>query len=206
MSAAAVEHPCDGEPPTLLEEADLLMEQLPGYRVEIIGGILTVTPPPDGPHAEVLTTLMVPFLSAGLHNEETKVLQSIGLWLPRGAEDYAIPDLAIVDGDYAAHLIAHNCYDPVVFRLVLEVTSSNYNQDLRAKVSVYAEADIPVYVIVNRKHNRVHVLTEPVGSDYASHQIFAAGQQAPLPASIGGDVTLDVAAVLQAGATVRAKD
>ncbi|WUW01098.1 Uma2 family endonuclease [Streptomyces sp. NBC_01471] len=88
----------------------------------------------------------------------------------------------------------------------LEVTSSNYNQDLRAKVSVYAEADIPVYVIVNRKHQRVHVLTEPVGSDYASHQIFAAGQQAPLPASIGGDVTLDVTSVLQAGAPVRAKD
>lgn len=49
MSAAAVEHPCDpcdGELPTLLEEADRLIERLPGYRVEIIGGVLTATPPP----------------------------------------------------------------------------------------------------------------------------------------------------------------
>ncbi|WP_405561664.1 Uma2 family endonuclease [Streptomyces sp. NBC_01180] len=206
MSAAAVEHPCDGEPPTLLEEADLLMEQLPGYRVEIIGGILTVTPPPDAPHARALTKIMRPFIAAELDDGETEVLQGVGVWLPTGSEDFVIPDLVVVDADIDAHVIAHNCYDPVVFRLVLEVTSSNYNQDLRAKVSVYAEADIPVYVIVNRKHNRVHVLTEPVGSDYASHQIFAAGQQAPLPASIGGDVTLDVAAVLQAGAIVRTKD
>ncbi|WP_327296903.1 Uma2 family endonuclease [Streptomyces sp. NBC_01197] len=206
MSAAAVEHPCDGEPPTLLEEADLLMEQLPGYRVEIIGGILTVTPPPDAPHARALTKIMRPFIAAELDDGETEVLQGVGVWLPTGSEDFVIPDLVVVDADIDAHVIAHNCYDPVVFRLVLEVTSSNYNQDLRAKVSVYAEADIPVYVIVNRKHHRVHVLTEPVGSDYASHQIFAAGQQAPLPASIGGDVTLDVAAVLQAGAIVRTKD
>ncbi|MFE2375480.1 Uma2 family endonuclease [Streptomyces sp. NPDC059398] len=206
MSAAAVEHPCDGEPPTLLEEADLLMEQLPGYRVEIIGGILTVTPPPDAPHARALTKIMRPFIAANLDDGETEVLQGVGVWLPTGAEDFVIPDLAVVDADIDAHVIAHNCYDPVIFRLVLEVTSTNYNQDLRAKVSVYAEADIPVYVIVNRKHQRVHVLTEPVGSDYASHQIFAAGQHAPLPASIGGDVTLDVAAILRAGTTVRAKD
>ncbi|WP_406138877.1 Uma2 family endonuclease [Streptomyces sp. NBC_01089] len=206
MSAAAVEHPCDGEPPTLLEEADTLMEQLPGYRVEIIGGILTVTPPPDAPHARALTKIMRPFIAADLDDGQTEVLQGVGVWLPTGAEDFVIPDLAVVDADIDAHVIAHNCYDPVAFRLVLEVTSTNYNQDLRAKVSVYAEADIPVYVIVNRKHQRVHVLTEPVGSDYASHQIFAAGQQAPLPASIGGDVTLDVAAVLQAGSKVRAQD
>lgn len=35
MSAAAVEHPCDGEPESLLETASRLTEQHPGYRVEI---------------------------------------------------------------------------------------------------------------------------------------------------------------------------
>ncbi|WP_228181862.1 hypothetical protein [Streptomyces anulatus] len=89
MSAAAVEHPCDDEPETLLETANRLTEQLPGHRVEIIGGLVTVAPPTDGPHADALTTLMVPFLSAGLHGEESRVLQGIGLWLPGGPEDYA---------------------------------------------------------------------------------------------------------------------
>ncbi|MEW2487185.1 Uma2 family endonuclease [Streptomyces sp. NPDC048411] len=199
MSAAAVEHPCDGEPESLLETANSLMEQLTGYRVEIIGGVITVAPPPDGPHADALTTLMIPFLAAGLHGQETRVLQGIGLWLPGGPEDYAIPDLAVVDADFGEHLAENNCYDPAVFRLVLEVTSSNYNNDLRNKVAAYAEAKIPVYVIVDRKHGRVHVLTEPMGGGYDSHQVYAPGQTVTLPDSIGAPVTLDVDELIRVG-------
>lgn len=199
MSAAAVEHPCDGEPEALLETANRLMEQLPGYRVEIIGGVITVAPPPDGPHANALTTLMIPFLAAGLHGEESKVLQGIGLWLPGGPEDYAIPDLAIVDADLDEHLIENNCYDPAVFRLVLEVTSGNYQNDLRNKVVAYADAKVPVYVIVDRKHGRIHVLTEPLAGGYDRHEVYAPGQEAPLPASIGAEVALDVAELVRAG-------
>ncbi|WP_433547017.1 Uma2 family endonuclease [Streptomyces sp. CA-294286] len=199
MSAAAVEHPCDGGPDSLLEEANALMEQLPGYRVEIIGGLLTVTPPPDAAHANVLTELMIPFLAAGLHSRDSKVLQGVGLWLPTGTDDYVIPDLVVADADIDDHLIENNCYDPVAFRLVLEVTSSNYNQDLKAKVAAYADANVPVYVIVNRKHNRVHVLTGPVAGDYAHHQVYASGQQAPLPESIGARLALDVDDILKAG-------
>ncbi|MGW3829804.1 Uma2 family endonuclease [Streptomyces microflavus] len=203
MSAAAVEHPCDDEPETLLETANRLMEQLPGHRVEIIGGVITVAPPPDGPHADALTTLMVPFLSAGLHGEESRVLQGIGLWLPSGPEDYVIPDLTIVDSDYNERLIANNSYDPACFRLVLEVTSGNYQNDLRNKVIAYAQAKIPVYVIVDRKHGRVHVLTEPLAGGYDRHEVYAPGQEAPLPASIGAEVALDVAELVRAGRSKR---
>ncbi|MGW0781916.1 Uma2 family endonuclease [Streptomyces sp. NPDC002913] len=199
MSAAAVEHPCDDEPEPMLVTANRLTEQLPGHRVEIIGGVITVAPPPDGPHANALTTLMIPFLAAGLHGDETKVLQAVGLWLPGGPEDYAIPDLAIVDADLDAHMVENNCYDPACFRLVLEVTSGNYRADLRNKVVAYAEAKIPVYVVVDRRHGRVHVLTEPLASGYDRHEVYAPGQQAPLPASIGAEVSLDVAELVRAG-------
>ncbi|MGQ4487099.1 Uma2 family endonuclease [Streptomyces sp. SAS_281] len=199
MSAAAVEHPCDDGPEPLLVTANRLAEQNPGHRVEIIGGIITVAPPPDGPHARALTKLMRPFITAGLDDGETAVLQGIGLWLPGGPEDFAIPDLALVDADFDEHLIKNNSYDPAVFRLVLEVTSSNYAGDLRHKVTAYAEAKIPVYVILDRKHDRVHVLTEPLGSSYDRHEVYAPGQQAPLPASIGAEVSLDVAELIRAG-------
>ncbi|MEU0807140.1 Uma2 family endonuclease [Streptomyces sp. NPDC005970] len=202
MSAAAVEQPVDPEPHeplTLLDEANKLMEQLPGYRVEIIGGVLTVTPPPDASHAEVLTDLMIPFIAAGLHGQETRVVQGIGLWLPNGPEDYAIPDLSIVDADVNEHHRRNNCYDPEVFRLVVEVTSSNHNNDLRNKVVAYAQAMIPVYVIVNRKHGRVHLLTDLASSGYDTHRIYAPGEKITLPDSIGAKVTLDVSELLQAG-------
>ncbi|WP_019055695.1 Uma2 family endonuclease [Streptomyces prunicolor] len=197
MSAAAVERPHEDRP--LIAEANRIMDRLPGYRVEIIGGQIIVSPPPDGPHAEVLTDLMLPFVASGLHGTESKVLQGVGPWLPTGTEDYAIPDLLVVDADYRDHYVENNCYDPVCFRLVLEVTSSNYRTDLRDKVKAYAAAKIPVYVIIDRKHQRLHVLTNPTGDDYESHRPHSPGEVVTLPKSIGAEVTLDVAEILKTG-------
>jgi len=206
MSAAPVERPHSSEEPdpygekprTLLDQADRLMAQLPGYRVEILGGALTVTRPPDAAHARALTDLMVPFMAAGLHGDEAKVLQGVGIWLPDGPEDFAVPDLSVVDADIEEHLIEYNCYDPAVFRLVLEVTSSNHRNDLRTKVKAYGSAKIPVYVIVDRKHDRLHVLTDLVEDGYDVHRVHARGEHITLPDSIGAEVTLDVSTVLSA--------
>ncbi|MFE6196671.1 Uma2 family endonuclease [Streptomyces sp. NPDC057838] len=200
MSAASVEQPFhDEEPVTLTTIADEIMERHPGYRVEIIGGHLLVTPSPDAPHARALTGLMIPFIAAGLHGGETEVLQNVGLWLPTGAEDYAIPDLVVVDADIDDHLVENNAYDPACFRLVLEVTSGNWKDDLRTKAAAYAEAKVPVYVVVDRRHQRLHVLTDPVGSGYENHRPHAPGELVTLPDSIGAKVTLDVGEILKAG-------
>ncbi|MFI0729385.1 Uma2 family endonuclease [Streptomyces sp. NPDC021225] len=198
MSATA-EPRVKRKPLTLLEEANLLMDRLPGWRAEIIGGVLTVTALPDMSHAVVLTDLMGNFFAADLHGQETEVIQRIGVWLPTGPDDYAIPDLAIVDADIMEHQRENNCYGPEVFRLIVEVTSNNYNNDLRNKVAVYAEAKIPVYLIVNRKHGQVHVLTDPGAGGYDTHCVHAPGEQITLPDSIGAKVTLDVSELLQAG-------
>ncbi|MGW5614651.1 Uma2 family endonuclease [Streptomyces sp. NPDC003877] len=200
MSAASVEQPFhDEEPVTLTTIADEIMERHPGYRVEIIGGHLLVTPSPDGAHARALTKLMRPFMAADLDGGETEVLQGVGLWLPMEPEDYAIPDLAVLDADFEDHHVENNAYDAVCFRMVLEVTSSNGKNDLKTKVAAYAEAKVPVYVIVDRKHQRLHVLTDPVGSGYENHRPHAPGVLVTLPDSIGAKVTLDVAEILRAG-------
>ncbi|MGW3630699.1 Uma2 family endonuclease [Streptomyces sp. NPDC005122] len=197
MSAASVERPHGDRP--LTAEANRLMDRNPGYRVEILGGSIIVTPPPNVAHARALSRLRRPFFTAGLDGGETEVLEGVGLWLPTGSEDYAVPDLVVVDADIEDHLVENNCYDPDCFRLVLEVTSSNYQTDLRTKVAAYAEARIPVYVIVDRRHQRLHVLTEPLGDEYAGHRVHAPGELAVLPDSIGAKVTLDVNEVLKAG-------
>ncbi|MGW5095202.1 Uma2 family endonuclease [Streptomyces nodosus] len=200
MSAASVEQPFDDDRPfTLTAIADEIMERHPGYRVEIIGGNLLVTPAPDVPHARALTKLMRPFIEAGLDDGETEVLQGIGLWLPTDTEDYAIPDLAVVDADIEDHLVENNAYDPVCFRLVLEVTSGNWKNDLRTKVTAYAEARVPVYVVVDRRHQRLHVLTDPAGDTYENHRVHAPGEVVVLPDSIGAKVGLDVGQILKAG-------
>ncbi|MEU3842441.1 Uma2 family endonuclease [Streptomyces sp. NPDC028635] len=197
MSAASVERPHGDRP--LISQANRLMDRNPGYRVEIIGGQIVVTPPPDGPHGEALMDLALVFSAAGLHGSESRVLPGVGVWLPTGTEDYAIPDLSLVDADYRDHCIENNCYDPVCFRVVVEVTSSNYRTDLRDKVKAYASAKIPVYLIVDRKHQRLHVLTAPAGDEYENHRPYSPGELVTLPADIGADVTLDVDAILRAG-------
>lgn len=197
MSAAAVEGPYTPghRSLTLLEQADQLMEQLPGYRVEILGGVLTVTPPPDPGHVFGLSALRRPFAAAGLDDGETRVVEGLGLWLP-DAESYAVPALSVVEADARDHVIAYNCCDPACFRMVLEVTSGNYGNDLRTKVAAYGAAHVPVYVIVDRKHDRLHVLTEPMKDGYAVHRIHVTGKSATLPATIGAEVALDVKQVL----------
>ncbi|MFF4564419.1 Uma2 family endonuclease [Streptomyces sp. NPDC001435] len=175
MSAAAVEQP--HEERSLIAEANHIMESVPGLRVEIIGEQILVSPAPDGPHSEALMLFAAPFMSMGL----VRVLPGIGLWLPSGPEDYAIPDLSVVDDDYRDHLVENSCYDPTCFRLVMEVTSSNWKTDLQTKVGSYAKARIPVYVIVDRQHQRLHVLTEPTGGRYAEHGIHIPGSSSRSP-------------------------
>ncbi|MCB5181747.1 Uma2 family endonuclease [Streptomyces antimicrobicus] len=201
MSTAPTEQPYgeSQDEESLLDVANELMEQHFGYRVEIIGGQILVSPPANGPHAEVLSDILLPFAMAGLHGDEARTIQGMGVWLPSGPSDFAIPDLSLVDADYRDHEAENNCYDPAIFRLVLEVTSGNYRTDLRTKVAAYAGAGIPVYVIVDRKHHRLHVLTDPAGDDYATHRIHAPGELVTLPESIGAKVTLDVGAILSTG-------
>ncbi|GHF68106.1 Uma2 family endonuclease [Streptomyces thermodiastaticus] len=200
MSAASVEQPFRADEPfSLTAIAEEIRERHPGYRVEIIGGHLLVTSAPDAPHAVVLTDLMIPFLAAGLHGEESKVVQSVAIALPTGDEDYCIPDLAVVDAGIDDHVVANNAHDPVCFRLVLEVTSNNRRDDLKTKVTAYAEAKVPVYVVVDRKHRRLHVLTEPDAGAYTSHRVHAPGETVTLPDLIGAEVVLDVARILTAG-------
>ncbi|WP_035804763.1 Uma2 family endonuclease [Kitasatospora mediocidica] len=194
MSAAAIEQPT--EQLSLLEAADLISSRLAGYRVEIIGSQITVTPPADGPHGRSLTRIMKPFMAAGLDEGETELIQAIGVWLPDGPSDYAIPDLALVDADFEDHPGKLNCYDPAVFRLVVEVTSSNHQTDLKTKPAVYASAGIPVYLIVDRRNRRVMVLTDPEDGEYRVHAVHHPGKRFTLPESIGAVVEIDVDSVL----------
>ncbi|MCX4611277.1 MULTISPECIES: Uma2 family endonuclease [Streptomyces] len=176
---------------TLGEAADLLSRALPGHRVEILQGRLTATPPPDGSHAQSLSWLVVAFDGAGARKAGLRYVQGIGLWLPALPDDYAIPDFSVVDEDFRDALVQKNCYAPNVFRLVMEVTSSNWSDDLGPKVESYAEAGIPVYIVVDRKHDEVLLYQDPVDGKYDAPQRFKRGQSVPVPDSVG--VSLDLA-------------
>ncbi|WP_405831418.1 MULTISPECIES: Uma2 family endonuclease [unclassified Streptomyces] len=175
---------------TIAEAADRLSRELPGHRVEILQGRLTVTPPADGPHAESLTWLIEELFTAGARQAGLKYLQGIGLWLPSGPTDFAIPDLSLVESDYRDAHVEKNCFAPHIFRMVVEVTSSNWSDDLGTKVDCYAQAGIPIYLVADRRHDEAVLHTDPRGGEYHSRKAFKRGTSVPLPGSIG--ITLEL--------------
>ncbi|OIJ64202.1 Uma2 family endonuclease [Streptomyces mangrovisoli] len=181
---------------TLGEAADLLSRALPGHRVEILQGRLTVTPPRDGSHALSLTKLGRAFDRAGIVEAGLEYVQGVGLWLPTLAADFAIPDFSIVDEDFRDALVQRNCYAPNVFRMVVEVTSANWSDDLGPKVECYAEAGVPVYVVVDRKHDEVLLHRDPVNGKYPAPERYKRGQSVPVPESVGVTLELPVDTLL----------
>ena len=194
----APEHPSPATPaePTmsLIDMADFAARRLPGHRVEILGGQLIATPSADGAHAKSLTNLTLAL--AALHGGETSVVQAVGVWLPTGGDEHAVPDLAVVDADFLEHEVKYSCYDPAVFRLVLEVTSTNWRNDLEQKPGAYARAGIPVYVIGDRQHGEVVVLTDPHDGEYRTRSTYKKGETFTLPETIGAKVELETDSLL----------
>ncbi|MBG0853008.1 Uma2 family endonuclease [Streptomyces spinoverrucosus] len=167
----------------------------PGWRTEIVQGGLIVSPLRDGPHLEAVAEVMLVCATAGLHGGASRVIQGIGLCLPEEPEDYAVPDLSVVNADYREHLVRGNCYASDCFRLVADVVSD----ELNSKADAYALAKIPVYVVVDRENQALHVLTDPAEDGYAHHRVHAPGEIVTLPDSIGANVSLDVQRILKAG-------
>ncbi|MBC9718110.1 Uma2 family endonuclease [Streptomyces sp. TRM66268-LWL] len=177
---------------SIADAAERLWDELPGHRVEILNGSIVVTPPPDGPHQEVCSDVVYEFRQAGGREAGLKAVPGIGLWLPTGPDDYAIPDLSIVDADYRDALVEKNCYAPHVFRLAVEVTSTNWSNDLMIKVGTYAAAGIPVYLVVDRKHDVVLVHTDPGTDGYDNCVTYKRGATVPVPDSVGIELEFSV--------------
>lgn len=174
---------------TVLEAETWLTRELEGYRGEVLFGRLTATPWADGPHQATLTELCSAFHEAG-EERGLACLLGIGLWLPTGPDDFAVPDLAVVEADFLRAHVQHNCYAPRAFRLVLEVTACNWSDDLGLKVDCYGAAGIPAYLIADRKHDEVLLYTDPTDGKYCDPARYKRGQTVPVPESVG--VTLDL--------------
>ncbi|WP_239516068.1 MULTISPECIES: Uma2 family endonuclease [unclassified Streptomyces] len=83
-------------------------------------------------------------------------------------------------------------YRPDVFRMILEVTSSNWADDTGTKVDAYARADVPVYVIADRHHDEVVIYTDPRAARYRLRRTFKRGTTLPLPDHLGVNIELSV--------------
>lgn len=103
-------------------------------------------------------------------------------------DDYNLPepDVAVLRGT-PDELIAEEL--PVA--LVVEVADTSLERDRGVKRSLYAQAEIPVYWIVNLEAREVEVYSDPRDGRYREHTTRADDDTVPVPVESVGAVEVD---------------
>jgi Uma2 family endonuclease len=173
--------------PLSRKEYDQLVE-LGGFdeddRFELLRGWLVTMTPQSSPHADV-TRRLDRSLNGALGDRAIVSCQ-----FPFAATDDSEPepDIAVVPvRDYAD---GH----PTEAFLIIEVAYASVKIDLGVKPSVYAEAAVPEYWVVNLPDDAIEVFTDPTPDGYRGHRRAVRGERIRLLAF--PDVELDVDAIL----------
>jgi len=156
------------------------MEWPEGSRVEIIEGIVTVSPAPANQHN--LITAAVQRRLYSVIPEDWEIFQTLAVAVPSRLGMF-IPDLVVaptgdVDGP-------GNYIPAAAAELVVEVTSrSNARHDRVSKPAAHAAAGIPLYLLIDRWAQGGPTVTlygEPAGDVYRVLRAGKFGEQIVLP-------------------------
>jgi len=131
-----------------------------GERIELLRGMLVTMSPQNWPHAAAVSFLneQLVLQLAGVHEVRPQ--------LPFAADDWSEPepDLVVTRKDPARR------EHPREVLLVIEVADSSLRIDRGLKRTIYAEAGVPEYWIVDVTRLTVEVHTAPTSKGYASVQ------------------------------------
>ncbi|MER6123408.1 Uma2 family endonuclease [Streptomyces sp. NPDC001795] len=157
-----------------------------GSKVEIIEGVVTVSPPPSGDH-NITAALLQRRLYTQLP-ESWEIFQTLGLELPAD-QDIFIPDLAVIPVDSVR---GRDLVSASEAELVVEVTSrSNANHDRIKKAHGYARAGVPLYLLLDPWHSGRPTATlygEPESGTYRVLASVEYGEKFTLPAPFNLDL------------------
>ena len=114
------------------------------------------------------------------------------IWLPPRSEPE--PDLSVAIGSIEDY---RDC-KPAIGQItsVIEVADNSLRRDLGTKLSVYARAKIPEYIVVNLVDDVVLVHHNPARGKYAPPKTLRAGDKLKVSAGNGRFVEIEVAKLL----------
>lgn len=151
------------ERPKSLRQIVEEMETHEGFRVEVIGGVLLMSPTPRVKHARITSKLQQQLdrlLPTGLVARQVVSVSS-----PHSDEDHAIPDLTVFPESFED--TEEWLIPSTEIELVVEVVSpSNVGADTVDKVRWYAEAAIPLYLLVDPRKATWRLHSSPSGDGY----------------------------------------
>ncbi|MFF4651976.1 Uma2 family endonuclease [Streptomyces sp. NPDC001380] len=162
-----------------------------GVRLEFIHGKLGVKAVPDGDHDEIVRWVMEHCMQ---QRPDLWLYPERGLKVEAYRKGHAKPDGALAPrGSFAGQ---GEWADADRVLMVLEVTSYDTDTDRRDredKPRAYAEAGIPVYLLVDRDSCEVLVHSEPEGGVYGALVRRPFGREVRLPQPVG--IVLDTEAL-----------
>ncbi|MFF4383259.1 Uma2 family endonuclease [Kitasatospora sp. NPDC092039] len=157
-----------------------------GIRLEFINGKLGIKPVPDGDHGRIVQWLLRICIQA----RPELYLHDQGLRLEGYRDGRARPDGTLADADA---FVGCGDWAPTGGALmVAEVTSYDSDTDRRDRVEkprAYAEAGIPVYLLIDRDSAEVVVHSQPDGVRYETVRTVPFGRTVHLPDPVG--ISLD---------------
>ncbi|MFG3010224.1 Uma2 family endonuclease [Streptomyces cinerochromogenes] len=165
-----------------------LARQAPeGVKLELIDGKLEVKPLPDQRHRAIVVWLSRLFMQ---RRPDLALYPEQGLKAGAYRKGHACADGALAPFD---HFIAQegDWADPDGVLMVVEVTCRDRDTDRRDridKVRGYAEAGIPVYLLIDRDVDELVVHSNPVGGVYQQRPSYPYGATVQLPPPVSIDL------------------
>lgn len=150
--------------------------------VELIHGQIVEMSPENSPHRVCIAKINRVLVQ---RLEGTDYFVQPQSTLPLDAYNLPEPDLAVLRG--TPDDLMQGELDAV---LVVEVADTSLERDRTVKQSLYAQAGIPTYWLVNLRDRTVEVYQEPDGDTYRERRTRDADDSVPLPIDGAADVTV----------------
>ncbi|WP_234341672.1 Uma2 family endonuclease [Streptomyces sp. NRRL S-646] len=174
--------------PLSVEDFEELEHRSPEtVRLEYINGKLEVKAMPDGKHRSIYMWLVRQFL---LHRPDLDLVPESGVKAEAYRKGRARTDAALAPVD---HFVEHGEWSETDgILMALEITSHDRDTDQRDRIDKpigYAEADIPIYLLIDRENNTITVFSEPKDGRYQQSPSYAWGATVEIPSPV--NITLD---------------
>jgi len=149
-------------------------------KVELIGGEIQRMNPPMGGHSGRQASVIGKLWSV-MADADGRLHGEVGIELQ--------PDTIVGCDAALIHrpMLERRVLRPDEVLLAVEVAETTLNRDLNLKRSLYADAGIPHYWVVDGRRDVTHVFAQPDDGDYASVRVVPFGEPLSVP---GTDATI----------------
>lgn len=163
-----------------------------GWRAEIIGERIVMSPPPELEHNHIADLVHRDVVSA--IPRSWAVYQTVGVSVPHRSGLF-VPDLLVVPREEVPARTGTSSIPAEVSLLAVEITSrSSLDTDRKTKLWSYAHAQVPLYLLIDRfseDYPTVTLHSEPGGGFYRHVHHVPFGEKIALPEPV--DLTLETA-------------